>query len=77
MSVVATVILLLVHVLGWQANGTKLPSDGLWLNASKQESRLEGDDALVVRLRRAQLDGRWAVARADIRPYAIAARSAP
>ena len=32
----------------------------------KSESRLEGDDALVPRRRRAQLDGRWAIARADI-----------
>ena len=30
----------LVHVLGWKANGAKLPSEGLWLNASKSESRL-------------------------------------
>ena len=30
----------LVHVLGWKANGAKLPSEGLRLNASKSESRL-------------------------------------
>jgi hypothetical protein len=30
----------LVHVLGRQANGAKLPSEGLWLNASKSESHL-------------------------------------
>jgi len=54
-----------------------LPSDGLWLNASKLESRPEGGDALVPRRRRAQLDSRWAAARPDIRPYASAARAAP
>ena len=31
----------LVYVLGWGANGAKLPSVGLWLNASKSESCLE------------------------------------
>jgi len=41
------------------------------------ERRLEGDDALIPCRRRAQLDGRWAVARADVRPYASAARAAP
>jgi hypothetical protein len=30
----------LVHVLGRKANGAKLPSEGLGLNASKSESRL-------------------------------------
>ena len=29
----------LVYVLGWKANGAKLPSEGIWLNASKSESR--------------------------------------
>ena len=29
----------LVYVLGWKANGAKLPSGGIWLNASKSESR--------------------------------------
>ncbi len=31
----------LVHVLGREANGAKLPSEGLELNASKLESRPE------------------------------------
>ena len=43
--------------------GTHLPSDGLWLNASKSEFRLEGDDALESLRRRAQLDGSWAVSK--------------
>ncbi|CAK8678441.1 unnamed protein product, partial [Clavelina lepadiformis] len=33
-------------------------------------SRLESDDALVPRPRRAKLGGRWAVGNAEIRPYA-------
>lgn len=30
----------LVHLFGWGANGTKLPSVGLWLNAFKSRCRL-------------------------------------
>jgi hypothetical protein len=42
----------LVHVLGWKANGAKLPSERLRLNASKSESRL--DIATII-----QLPTRW------------------
>jgi hypothetical protein len=38
----------LVHVLGRKANGAKLPSGGLGLNASKSESRL--DNATITKL---------------------------
>lgn len=37
----------MVHALGRAAGGAKLPSVGLCLNASKAESRLEGDDILT------------------------------
>ena len=40
----------LVFALGWSANGAKLPSAGLWLNASKSESTPERNDAYL---------GRW------------------
>jgi len=38
----------LVHAPGWKAIGAKLPSQGLWLNASKSESRLVFDDILAL-----------------------------
>ena len=34
----------LVFALDWKVNGAKLPSVGLWLNASKSESMLESND---------------------------------
>jgi len=44
----------------------------IWLNTSTREARLEGNDARVPRPRRTyfSLDGRRAIAGADIRPYA-------
>ena len=37
----------LVHVSGWTASGAKLPSDRLWLNASKSESGPECNDIVI------------------------------
>ena len=37
----------LAHALAWKDNGAKLPSVGLWLNASKSESVLERNDSFL------------------------------